>query len=404
MGSHENINNLGLKPEEQIGSAEIAGERSAEKSWAEEMAEVGEFDREKAEEAAEMDRRSPEELERKTTDMYEVEILALNKFAESADFLDEPIEEPTETDLVRKWQKGMVLHMHAEEVQDWLRSKRLSAVDEEYRKELLKYGDVRKERRLFYRPDDEVAEAWKNDKKIYVNAARKERIQRFSQEQDRSEHALESALAEYEPSRDGQMSERGELVRKWLKDAMESDPTKADLIIDWLKSDDGDDLEKRYRALTRVRLSDKFARLRVAWDKESLEKTSVDCMRIPIYVRSSDRQVFVDKLKSGEASQEFAELSDEEKEKRWKEAIEAERQRVLDEEDKRIQRAGARRSEGETGIADQSPKSSSESTDSETSEGYQGWKEPTSLPDQGPDLTDPISLTSPFSLFNDPNM
>ena len=258
MSSHESIGKPGLTPEEQTSTAETVGERSAEKSWAEEMAEVGEFDREKAEEAAEMDRRSPEELERKTTDMYEVEILAFNKFAENADFLDEPIEEPTETELIRKWQRGMVLHMHVEEVQDWLHSKELSAVDEEYRKELLRGGEVKKERRLFYRPSEGVAEAWKNDKRIYVNMARKDRIRDFSREQDFAEQRLERALAEYEPSRDGQMSERGDLVRSWLKDMHEGDLKNADLIIDWLRSDDGNDVEKRYRALTRVRLSDKF--------------------------------------------------------------------------------------------------------------------------------------------------
>ncbi len=373
---------------QQAVDAEPVDKRRAE-SWANKLARVGGLDEKRAEKKVADGTPSPEGLEKKTTAEYEAEILALNKFAESADFLDEPMEEPTETDLIRNWQRSMMLHNHVEEVQDWLHSNGLSEVDKKYRGELLGDGDVKS--KLFYRPDAEVAETWENEKTIYINRERKNKIEDFSREQDYVERRLETAISNYEPSSEGQMSGRGDLVRKWINGGEEADPNNADLIIDWLRSDDGNDMEKRYRALTRVRLSDQFSRFRAERGNESLRQEPVNCMRIPIYAHAQGRQEFVDKLRSGELSSGFAELSNEEKESRWKEAEEAERQRALDKKAERERRETSKRIKQETTIFDHLEESgSSKSTNERTTEEYQGQQESTSVPNQDPDLTDPL--------------
>ncbi|MBR3320241.1 hypothetical protein IKG20_02970 [Candidatus Saccharibacteria bacterium] len=327
--------------EAKARAAEEAGENAPEKAWTEHMAEVDEFDKEKAEEAVEKDAPTVEEAEKGTTRRYEAEIMALNKFAETADFLDESIETPTETDLVRRWEENDTLHMHSKEVQDWLHKKELSVVDEEYRKELLKSGKVSVEKKLFYKPDETVMELWKKNKEAYARLDRQEKIREFAKEQDEIERRLEDEVRKYEPNRDGfikynhgraedmPMPSKLELVYNWVENDAETSLERADMILDWLESDDGSDDEKRYRALVITKLSGKFRRLEAGYNNEKLEERPVRCMTIYDLSYNKERNKFLDKLRAGDKSADYAELTSEEKEERWREAEEKYREGII---------------------------------------------------------------------------
>ena len=327
--------------EAKAREAERIDEGAPEKTWAEHMTEVGEFDKEKAEEAVEKDMPTAEEMEKGTTRRYEAEIMALNKFAETADFLDEPVELPTETGLVRRWEENNTLRMHSAEVQDWLHKKELSAVDEEYRKGLLKSGKVSVEKKFFYKPSENMAEIWRKNKEAYVRLDRQEKIREFTKEQDEIERRLEFRVRDYEPNRndfikynhgraeDMPMPSKLELVYDWVENDTETSLERADMVLDWLESDDGDDNEKRYRALIRAKLSGKFRRLEAGYNNEKLEETSVRCMTIYDLRYNKERNKFLDKLRAGDKSADYAELTSEEKEERWREAEEKYREGII---------------------------------------------------------------------------
>lgn len=320
----EELDKISNELEAKARAAEKAGEGSPEKTWAEHMAEVGEFNKEKAEEAVERDKPNAEELEKKTTAAYEAEIMALDKFAESADFLNEPIEAPTKTDLIRKWGYNYTASEHRKEFIDWLNSRDLSPTDKEYRKSLLKQGigtALKKKVALFYKSSEDIKELWERDIKAEVEYQRRERVKDFLKQQDELEDVLRKKVAEYDLGEEP-ASEKLEMINGWLKGRENPTPEQTDLLIDWLESDSGGDKEKQYRALTKVKLSERITRFYNRENYTELSKSPAGCM----YLGCSEK--LKEKLKTGELSEEFAELTDEEKEARWKEMTEKRREEI----------------------------------------------------------------------------
>jgi len=334
------LDKISSELEARARASEKIENKTPEKTWAEHMSEVGKFNKEKAEDAVERDTPNPEDLEVMSTAKYEAEIMALNKFAEKADFLDEPVELPSETDLIRRWEEDRLLHTHYKEIQDWLHMKGLSDADKAYRKDFMKHGYYEGKKKLFYRPGEDIAKVWEDDKTKCVEYDRDKKISNFSKEQDEIERKIEDELEKYEPNRNGfikynhgraeemPMPSKLELVYNWVEDDKETSLERADMVLDWLESDDGDEEEKRYRALVRTKLKRPFKRLEAGYRHKLQERTAYG-MSISHGYPGSERENFTDKLKVGKISTEYTELTGEEKEKKWQEAEEKYREGII---------------------------------------------------------------------------
>ena len=359
--------------------------------WREMAANTGSFNPAAAEAKRALD---GEKMETVSTDQYEKEIRALGERFEEPAFLNDEIEMPSDMDLVKMWVEE---RRHSGIIQGWVQSRSNSPEEQTYKNSLASAGFRRK---LFYRQDPEFEKEFQRVRDEYKEGIIQEKTNEFLNRQDRIEWDVRSELRSYDTEPDNPVAKmegedlplpsRFELIRSWVEDSTPSETGKhIDQIKEWLISDDGDDKEKRYRALMRVRLSGGIKR----WERHGgfrgeIEKSSIHETLVPYNIARSgfDRSKFM--------SPEYSALSDEEKAKKWEEAkveyvelLKKERaERKRREEEWAAKRAEAKQSTG----ANKKP---------EWSDDEQRPIETTSLPDQGPNALSPLFNEYPMDPF-----
>ena len=345
--------------------------------------------------AAEMNRaKDGEKMEIVSTDQYEKEIRALGERFEEPTFLDDEVEMPSDMELVKKWVEEQ---RHAGIIQGWVQSKSSSPEEQAYKNSLASAGFRRK---LFFRQDPGFEKEFDRVKQEYKEGIIQEKTNEFIKSQDRIEWDVRSELRSYDTEPDNPVSKmqgedlplpgRFELVRSWIEDSHLDETRKhIDQIKEWLISDDGDDKEKRYRALMRVRLSGGIKR----WERHGgfrgeMEKSSIHETLVPYNIARSgfDRSKFM--------SPEYSALSNEEKAKKWEEA-KVEYVELLKKE--RAERK--RREEEWAAKRAEAKQSTSVNKKSEWSDDEQKPAEMMSLPDQGPNPFSPLFNEYPMDPF-----
>lgn len=374
-------------PETLKGSQETYDDKSG--VWDEVIDDVGDFNPI----AAEVNRaKDAEKMETISTDQYEKEIRAFGDQFEEPDFLSETIEVPSDMELVKEW---VDKKRHTEEIQEWVQSASNSPEEQAYKKSLAGAGFRKK---LFYRSNPDLLKTFDKAREEYKNDVIKSKTDNFLNRQDAIERDVRSKLEQYDTEPDNPVSKmegdnlplpsRFELVKSWIEgDSVEDVKEHADLIKEWLANDDGDDKEKRYRALTRVRLGGPMLRWgrRGAFDK--LEKSAVvDGTAIPYNLAWSG--FYKDKL----MSPKYSSLSDEDKKKKWEEAGSQYIDKIKEDRKKEIDKKEAVKAHGES--LKKEGNAHDERKPIETS----------SLPNQGPNPMSPLFNEYPMdpsgTMFN----
>lgn len=202
---------------------------------------------------------------------------------------------------------------------------------------------------------------------------------------------LEQIVADYKGNRSdfakrGQYDETSPLPSRFevICDSLENSPSMVEKYInefqEWFQSDIGDEREKKYRALTHIRIIDGGIKY-----GENNEKY------IEGTVRPYGAELLQKQIKAGKTvTESFSSLSEKEKEDRWNVIREEYREKLLE-----VQRYRKRDQKWQL---ENSQNNTEKALTNETAE-YNGYNETTALPDQGPNAYSPLFNEYPTNPF-----